>query len=737
MIFSKKQKCPACGTENPADAAFCKNCAKPLGGGSVKCGACGTLNPTDAVYCMNCAQDLQNSQAPTIIKNRWVITENDFAVRVDAEDLPGLLKKGILVEPGTNAMMIEDGANVGVVPPGSYLLDSFSQKFGNLFRAGLPKRVTALLVQITPTDLDFPISGLYSKDPLPINLVVKLQVDVQEPGKFLINMLKGRERFTNQTLREHLQPEIEAVADQWARAHTIEELAEDFSLRPKFELALEEALRRSFAQAGLRFLQVRAIQINLEVIDRIKNIKGEYALQVTESETELAGRKSLLSVKSQLDLVALAEETAALEKQEQKIRLYQRMREAVNSDKMNEVRSETDLRNFLKEIDRAEILDKKEYEELQLAWKEAAEDHDRERAFLLAQIDAEQDFQKKLLDLTLAQELRRKEREFDQEESKAIFEAELEHARKSRDFGIEDRRAIELAQIENDRTREQYNLEKTRLQVEQDLLILSAQNDQMLKEADLAEHILKNMKALERLDYEETLRIGRENDIARMKAKLEDDLQRFEMQERARATEREHELKRLDKIATFTAEQLIVISPVDQAKILADLKQTEVLQHMTEEQILALAAEKNPQVISALTERYKAIAEGNASLKEKEMYERLLGEQKEWFDKMDELTDKRVSDLNRANERALDSSKNALDTLADTAKSFANMRTSPSVVIGDHDNVAHPGYGRGRIQMGATSSMDEEIKTCPKCGRQVEALARHCPYCGNKFIDVA
>jgi hypothetical protein len=733
MIFSRKQNCPNCGAENPTDASFCKSCAKPLGSGTIKCGACGTINPGDALYCMNCSQELESSQTARIVSNRWVITDNDFAVRVDTEDLPGLLKKGILVEPGTNGMLIEDGANVGVVPPGSYLLDSFSQRFGDLFRSGLPKRITALLVQITPTDLDFPIKGLFSKDPLPVNMTVKLQVEVQEPAKFLINMLRGRERLTNNGLKEHLFPEIEAVASQWVRSHTVEELAEDFSLRPKFELALEEALRRSFAQAGLRFLQVRALQMNLEVIDRVNNKKGEYALQIAEQDAELEGRKSLLSVRTGLDLVGLAEETARIELEEKKINLYQRMRDAVNSDKMNEVKSETDLRSFLREIDRAEILDKKEYEELLRTWKEESEDHDRARAFLLAKLDTEQKYQSDLLDLTVQQNLKREARKFDDEE----YEAELSTLRKKRDFEFEQMRQIVLAEIENKRELERFELEKTKLQVERDQLLHETQSNKMLKDADLAEHILRNLKALERLDAEENFRIARENEIALMKAKLEDDLSRFEMEERARASEREHELKRLEKIGTFTAEQLIVVSPVEQAKILADLKQTEALQHMSEEQILALAADKNPQVISALTERYKAIAEGNASQKEKEMYERLLGEQKEWLDKMDELTEKRVGDLNRANERALESSKHALDTLADTAKSFANIRTSPSVVIGDHDNVTHPGYRSGRAQSGPPLPLDEEVKTCPKCGRQVEVSARHCPYCGNKFIDIA
>lgn len=732
MIFSRKQNCPNCGTENPADASFCKNCAKPLGAGSIKCGACGTHNPSDALYCMNCSQDLQSSQAPNIIKNRWVLTENDFAVRVDTDDLPGLLKKGILVEPGTNGMLIEDGANVGAVPPGSYLLDSFSQRFGNLFRSGLPKRITALLVQVTPTDLDFPIEGLYSKDPLLVNMLVKLQVEVQEPAKFLINILKGQERLTIKTLREYLLPEIEAAAGQWVRSYTVEQLAEDFSLRPKFELALEEALRRSFSQAGLKFIQVRALQMNLEVIDRINNTKSEYALQVAAQEAELEGRKSLLSVKNQLDLVGIAEETASIEVEEQKVKLYQRMREAVNSDKMNEVRSEADLRNFLKEIDRAEILDKKEYDELLRSWREASEDHEIARAFLLTQLEAEQKYQVELQKITLENKLKKESRKLEDE----VFEEGLERLRKSRDYEIEHRRAILLAEKENERESARIDVEKAKLQMEREQLILDTQNQQMLKDADIAEQILRNMKALERLDHEEHLRIDRENDIARMKAKLEDDLQRFDMEERARASEREHEIRRLDKIASFTAEQLIVVSPVEQAQILADLKRNEALQHLSEEQILALAAEKNPQVVTALTERYKAIADGNASIREKEMYERLLGEQKDWLNRMEQLSDKRVEDYDRANQRAQETTKHAMDTLANTAKSFSEMRTNPPIVLGDHDNLSHAQDGRGSSS-GVRPGAGDEGKTCVKCGRQVETSARHCPYCGNKFQDIA
>ena len=440
MLFDRKQTCSKCGTINPPNANYCIKCNTPLSAGSKKCGFCGQINAADAIYCQECGQRLEEGEAPLIINNRWRTLEKEFAVRVDTDDLPGLLKKGIIVEPGTNAILLENGVNVGVVPPGSYLLDSFSQRFGNLFRSGLPKTLTALLVRITPTDLDFPLERLFSKDPFRVNLLVKLQVEVQEPAKFLINMLRGRERMNVETLREYLQPEVQAVADKWVRTYTIEELAEDFSLRPKLELALEEALRQSFSQAGLRFLQVRALDMNLEVLDIVNNKKSEYALQIAQTDAELQGKKTLLSVKNEMDLMTLKEETAQFELEERKMDLYQRMRHAVNSDKMNEVRSETELKNFLREIDRAEVLDKKEYEDLLRSWREGAEDHDLARAFLIKKLEMEQQYQVDKLRIEQVSLLELQSLKSQKDLDAFELERDLNLAAAKRDFNLKGRK---------------------------------------------------------------------------------------------------------------------------------------------------------------------------------------------------------------------------------------------------------------------------------------------------------
>ena len=742
MIFAREQTCPNCGTKNPPHANYCKQCNTPLGAGTRKCGTCGQINPANAVYCQECGRPMEQSEAPKIISNQWRTSEKEFAVRVDTEDLPGLLKKGIIVEPGTNAMLLENGANVGIMPPGSYLLDSFSQKFGNLFRSGLPKTLTALLVKITPTDLNFPLEKLFSKDPLRVNMLVKLQVEVQEPGKFLVNMLRGRERMNVETLREHLHPEVLAVADKWVRSHTVEQLAEDFSLREKFELALEETLRQSFSQGGLRFLQVRALEMNLELLDVINGKKSEYALQVAEMDADLEGKKSLLSVKNELDLLALAEETAQFELEERKMDLYQRMRQAVNSDKMNEVRTETDLKNFLKELDRAEVLDEKEYQELQRTWREEAEDHDLARAVLVEKLKMEQQYQADKLGIEQQYQIDLLKINSRKDLEKTEQDRDLEIAARKRDYAIEQNRKLAFATFELEKEQAKHDLERQKLDLEKQKLI---EEKKMLeadtafniaeKNTDFALRILSNKKAIDRLDEEERRRIVREDELQRQKAVFEQEMQRFENEERRRTSDRDHEIRKLQTMATFSAEQLIVISPADQAKILAELKRTETLKSMTEEQILAMAAERNPEVAKAFQERYRAIAEGETSKREKDLYERLLGEQKGFLDRMQDISDKRVDDFDRASQRAQETQKHAIDALADTAKSFAENRSTPTIIMGDGNSRTVYSDGTQHPIGDAPSTPIEKI--CISCGRIIDINFKNCPHCGHKFADLA
>ena len=65
------------------------------------CGHCGTPTPLG---------DAAEGRNPVDTLNRWRRTEGQFAQRVEASDLRGMLSRGLVVEPGTQALIFQGGA---------------------------------------------------------------------------------------------------------------------------------------------------------------------------------------------------------------------------------------------------------------------------------------------------------------------------------------------------------------------------------------------------------------------------------------------------------------------------------------------------------------------------------------------------------------------------------------------------------------------------------------------------
>lgn len=722
MMFKNRQTCPRCGKKASTDARFCPQCGTALGGGNVRCGNCGVENRSDARFCKNCGREINRSVAASVHRHRWARTEGDFAVRINAEDLPGLLKSGLIIEPGTNALLVDKGTVVATVAPGEYTLDSMGNRLKEWFTGRIPESVTALLVDVTPTELEFHLGGIFTKDPLRIGASVRLQAQVSQPGKFLVNMLKGDNRLSKEDLRQFLYPEVVQVIDRWVRQYTVQELDEDPELKARLELALEESLEQTFSQLGLAFLNLRVFELNLEHIDRIRGTRSKYALQVSEAEVEAEGRKRLLDAQQDLDLVKLAEETRKVEQEERRVELYERMRQAVMSNRMKEITSQAEFEEFLNDIDHDKLLREKEREELLRTWREEAEDHEKARDHLLAKLEIERDYELRAAELKLRSDLNEKELE---------AELRLERLRASKQFEIEAarqeyelrRRRAQLSFEEElaESRRRQDDLEaKARIARQHD-----AHNEQTRQLEENMTIGLKGLRGIKQVRAEaerakwELEKERLELEWARQKQQLELEMQRERIQ-------MEHELNRMDKLGQLGAEALIALSGPEQARILADLKKTETLKGMSEEQILAAAAAESPEVAKAFQEKFRAIAEGKASERDREMYERLLAEK----EARERAT---VEAWDKASARAKETAERALDRMADTAKAFANGKGNAPIVI--------TGTGTGGPQVissagGQSSQASREQKVCPKCGKFVDADARHCEHCGQKFEGV-
>ncbi|MHC1783638.1 MAG: hypothetical protein AB9891_12940 [Anaerolineaceae bacterium] len=403
-----------------------------------------------------------------------------------------------------------------------------------------------------------------------------------------------------------------------------------------------------------------------------KESKANILSIAAEGGAELIGREVVADLKKKNMLQDMIEETAKVEVEESKVDLYQRMRRTVMTEKMNEVKTEEEFTKFLAEIDYRKLLSEKERQDLLKGWKEEAEDHDHARAFLMAKAEVEEKYSLRAIEIKSNGELDAQEQD---------FQLDLERKRAEMTLSIEEQKW----QADLKRRSAELQHSKSEGQVGIDLLI-----ELQSKKLELR---LQEARAL-----------------------VEIEITRDEASHR-------REMERLEKLGTLGTEALIAASPEQQGKILADLKRAEIFKGMSEDQILAMAAEKSPELGRVFEEKYRAIAEGKAGERERDMYEKLLSEQKSAQSIL-------IESQREAMERLQRMSEHNVDAMKEISTAYASRGSDPVIITG---------AGGGQVIGGSRAGQNgqqEETKVCPSCGRLVEVSSRFCRYCSVPFKDV-
>jgi len=156
-----------------------------------------------------------------------------------------------------------------------------------------------------------------------------------------------------------------------------------------------------------------------------------------------------------------------------------------------------------------------------------------------------------------------------------------------------------------------------------------------------------------------------------------------------------------------TIELVQAKSEIDQKKIAADLKKTELLKDLPEDKIMALMADGSPDVAKAMAERYKAEAAAKSAENE---------EMKNLYREMLDRT-----------ERMHDKSLNAQASAA-TGRIDAEKRTSDKV-----ERMAERSVYAGARVSAASASTGSNVR-CADCGFDNKSGARFCQGCGKEFV---
>jgi len=710
-------RCQHCNRQISSQANFCPYCGKPTATGTVACPQCRATVPANATFCPHCRYQLTGDVAPQVQGQRWVKNPDDFAARVEVDDIPGYFRRDLIVEPGTQAVILVNGRNeAGVVGPGRYTLKALTDQVVPLRQA---KTLTAILVDVGETPLEFTVSDLLTRDPLSITLDCRVVARVHNAALFLVNFMKGRRTVTRSHLRQYLFDEIQNAAAEAVARYSVAELSGNLALKEELAMHIEAHLMETFKGMGLKFDRVSALNFRHEQWDEIRRVKTEYFLQISKEEAELEGRKRLLDALDEKELLEIAQETKKVARYEQRAQMWARMRRAVLSDRMDEVKSEEDFARFMRQVDRQRLLDQSELEELKHELRERREDRERQRAFLVAKAELEQQYALKMVELARRRDLSIQDLELEQEVARRRLEGEI--AIEEKRWTWELRRQREEAEF---RRAQEEAERKARLQAMVDQALTQAEIDDLElraleKELDLGLKALRGMKAVKREDLEETLRIRWEDERRRLDVELQRERQRLELDLQRYREEKAHELKRLAAMATMSAEALIAVTGPDQARLLAELKRTEVLAGMTEDQILALAAKESPEVAKAFQERFRGLSGEEL----KAMYERMVEAERAAKEEQAQMWRETMQMVERMFGKAVDSQREA-------TTAFARNRGEPPVIV-------TPGLGSAAVGGSTTAGSygAARVQVCPNCKVDVPVGTKFCSNCGEKFFD--
>ena len=211
------------------------------------------------------------------------------------------------IRPGQRAIILADGRNVvGEVGPGP--LDEYVRANRRQWKA---QRLEAVIFDATPADIRFELSGLYTADGAQVDLGCTVSVRLKDAARFLTHVMKEREAFTHADLHDLLVPTVQEALRRQIAAHTLQQLAEDLSLKDKFAAAVEYHLTHGvdqLARSGLAFEGVTTFDYRCQVEDEVHGIRHAYYLQIARKEAELAGRRRYAELLREEAELTLAEE---------------------------------------------------------------------------------------------------------------------------------------------------------------------------------------------------------------------------------------------------------------------------------------------------------------------------------------------------------------------------------------------------------------------------------------------
>jgi len=491
----------------PKDALFCPHCktAQRTSKSELSCSHCGAGIEADYTACGQCGRpvNIQEAVQDKIIADRgaaplhWVREKSEFANRIALSKGNRLLSDSLIVEHGTTAMILVDGAFEGLVTGGRYEIEPREDTGEPQANQGLLSRVasfftgdgskpdypivTAILVDSSDSPTHFSFDGIRTQDGLSILAELDVFIAIDSPDVFARNVLRGADSYSHAQLKQDFETVLRNALVMEVGRVSYEELSLSFDPRGELLSRVVEHCKNAMQNQGFAISRLKSASFYSQDMEEVADLKAQATVIDFKERAELSASKKRLAILDEL--------LSTRNRQQQK-----------------EILSKIDMEIFEGEQDQARTLReyKKNLFEKELDEKEEDRMHDRVHKLKIAEATRLQELE------TIQREHAAKNRKDDMVSEEEVLDHE-----------------IKIDQKKSDAQRAE---EKKRFQAEQE------QKD--------AENLAKMTKAERAIELQKKwdAHLRQEDEFeAEKKAKAEEAKRKYEAE--AKKAEREHELK--------------------------------------------------------------------------------------------------------------------------------------------------------------------------------------------------
>jgi hypothetical protein len=504
----------------PKGALFCPECktAQRTDKSGLSCSHCGAGIETDYAACSQCGRpvNIQEAVQDKIIADRgaaplhWVRDRSEFANRIALSKGNRLLSDSLIVEHGTTAMILVDGAFEGLVTGGRYEIEPREDTGEAQANQGLLSRVasfftgdgskptypmvTAILVDSSHSPTHFSFDGIRTQDGLIISSELDVFIAIDSPDVFARNVLRGADSYSHAQLKQDFETVLRnALAMEVGRV-SYEELALSFDPTGELLSRVIEHCKNAMQNQGFAISRLKSASFYSQEMEEVADLKAQATVIDFKERAELSASKKRLAILDEL--------------------LSTR-----NQQKQKEILSNIDMEIFEGEQDQARTLRewKKNLFEKELGEKEEDRLHDRVHKLKLEELACFQELEK----------LKRKHDADNRSDDMVAEEEVLDHE-------------IKIGQKKTDA-----ELAKAKKIFEEKQIQENAENLAKMTKAERAMDLQKKWDAHLRLEDEYE---------AEKKAKTEEAKRKHESEDKK--AEREHELKLAELKATQERERI-------------------------------------------------------------------------------------------------------------------------------------------------------------------------------------